>query len=240
MGAAARTAGQRKGSLHRSGGPVGRVTPAGRRRRDAMHRKMRAATWLRAAAVLAVFALVLAACGNDNGGGDESPGATSAGETSPAGENFVWYMVTDQAGLGDKGFNDLTYAGVQQAADELGGEAKVIESTEQAQYVPNLEQAVANGASMTVGVGFLIADAMHEVASAHPDSKFVLIDAVSADNNGTPDDFTDDKPDTNVQSVLFKENEGAYLAGIIAGMTSQSHHYGFVGGIEIPPVEIGR
>ncbi len=202
-----------------------------------MHRKVGAATWLRGTAALAVFALVLVACGKDNNGGEgTSAPPTSAGASSPAGENFLWYMVTDQAGLGDKGFNDLAYAGVQQAASDLGGEAKVIESTEQAQYVPNLEQAVAAGATMTVGVGFLIADAMHEVASAHPEAKFVLIDAVSADNNGTPDDFSDDIPDPNVQSVLFKENEGAFLAGIIAGMTSTTHHYGFVGGIEIPPV----
>jgi basic membrane protein A len=194
--------------------------------------------------------MVLAACGGGGGGtpttgatsgGATSGGATSGGSTSGAattssGGNYLWYMVTDQAGLGDKGFNDLAYAGVQQAASELGGTAKVIESTEQAQYVPNLEQAVAAGATMTVGVGFLIADAMHQVASAHPDAKFVLIDAVSADNNGTPDDFSDDIPDPNVQSVLFKENEGAFLAGIIAGMTSKTHHYGFVGGLEIPPV----
>ncbi|HXJ63484.1 MAG TPA: BMP family ABC transporter substrate-binding protein [Actinomycetota bacterium] len=215
---------------------------------------------LRGAAVVAVFAMVLAACGSDNGGGGgtttaggstsgggtTSGGATSGGGTTSGGATSgggasknadnLWYMVTDQAGLGDKGFNDLAYAGVQQAATELGGTAKVIESTEQAQYVPNLEQAVASGATMTTGVGFLIADAMHQVASEHPDSKFVLIDAVSADNNGTPDDFTDDIPDANVQSVQFKENEGAYLAGIIAGMTSKTHHYGFVGGLEIPPV----
>jgi basic membrane protein A len=77
---------------------------------------------------------------------------------------------------------------------------------------------------------------MHQVASQNRNAKFVLIDAVAADNNGTPNNFSDDKPDPNVQSVLFKENEGAYLAGIIAGMTTKAHHYGFVGGIEIPPV----
>ena len=163
-------------------------------------------------------------------------GACSSKKSTTGGKKFLWYMVTDQAGLGDKGFNDLAFAGVTQAASDLGGEAKVIESTEQAQYVPNLQQAVAAGADLTVGVGFLIADAMHEVAAANPTKHFLLIDAVSANNNGTTDDFSDDVPDANVQSVLFKENEGAFLAGVIAAMTTTTNHTGFVGGIEIPPV----
>lgn len=187
---------------------------------------MRGIGWRLGAALVTVVVLA-AACGGDG----EAPAGDEGGESAN-----IWYMVTDQAGLGDKGFNDLAFAGVQMAADELGGEAKVIESTEQAQYVPNLEQTITAGATMTVGVGFLIADAVHEVASAHPDARFVLIDAVAADNNGTPDDFSDDIPDPNVQSVLFKENEGAFLAGIIAGMTTETDRIGFVGGIEIPPV----
>lgn len=186
-----------------------------------------------AMAVWLVAGLVPLACG---GGGGEGAAPAETAEASEAAETFKWVMVTDQAGLGDQGFNDLAFAGVTRAADELGGTQQVIESREQAQYVPNLQQAVASGASLTVGVGFLIADAMHEVATANPDAKFVLIDAVSADNAGTPDDFSDDVPDPNVQSVLFKEHEGAYLAGVIAGMTTRKNRIGFVGGLEIPPV----
>lgn len=188
----------------------------------------------RAAILAALLATVLVplACG----GGDEEAGAPAETTTGASGGDFKWVMITDQAGLGDQGFNDLAFAGVKRAADELGGTQQVIESREQAQYVPNLQQAVSSGATLTVGVGFLIADAMHEVAAANPDARFVLIDAVSADNAGTPDDFTDDVPDENVQSVLFKEHEGAYLGGIIAGMTTKKNRLGFVGGIEAPVV----
>lgn len=159
--------------------------------------------------------------------------APAAAETTVAavpagGADRAWNMVTDQAGLGDKGFNDLAYAGLQKAASEFGGKAKAIESSEQAQYVPNLQQSVDSGATMTVGVGFLITDAMVEVATKNPDAKFVLIDAVAADKAGTPL--------SNVASVTFKENEGAYLAGIIAGKTTKTNKVGFVGGLEIPPV----
>jgi basic membrane protein A len=77
-------------------------------------------------------------------------------------------------------------------------------------------------------VGFLIVDAMVEVATANPEANFVLIDAVAVDDN--------DVPLENVQSVTFKENEAAYLGGIIAGMTTEAKEIGFVGGLEIPPV----
>jgi basic membrane protein A len=154
------------------------------------------------------------------------PGGTGVDMTG-----FRWVMVTDQAGLGDEGFNDLAWAGITQAATELGGSGDVIESSEQAQYVPNLQQSVDAGANLTVGVGFLITDAIEEVAEANPDSNFVLIDAVADSARG----FDPGEPLPNVQSVLYAEHEAAYLAGIIAGMTTQTDKLAYVGGIEIPP-----
>ena len=154
------------------------------------------------------------------------PGGTGVDMTG-----FRWVMVTDQAGLGDEGFNDLAFAGISQAATELGGSGDVIESSEQAQYVPNLQQSVDAGANLTVGVGFLITDAIEEVAEANPDSNFVLIDAVADDARG----FDPGNPLPNVQSVLYAEHEAAYLAGIIAGMTTEADRLAYVGGIEIPP-----
>lgn len=154
------------------------------------------------------------------------PGGTGVDMTG-----FRWVMVTDQAGLGDEGFNDLAFAGISQAATQLGGSGDVIESSEQAQYVPNLQQSVDAGANLTVGVGFLITDAIEEVAEANPDANFVLIDAVADSARG----FEPGELLPNVQSVLYAEHEAAYLAGIIAGMTTQADKLAYVGGIEIPP-----
>ena len=154
------------------------------------------------------------------------PGGTGVDMTG-----YRWVMVTDQAGLGDEGFNDLAWAGISRAAGELGGSGDVIESSEQAQYVPNLQQSVDAGANLTVGVGFLITDAIEEVAEANPDSNFVLIDAVADSARG----FDPGDPLPNVQSVLYAEHEAAYLAGIIAGMTTEADKLAYVGGIEIPP-----
>ena len=180
--------------------------------------------------VVAAFVLLVAACAG--GSGPDGEAAGSPGDGADVGSGYRWVMVTDQAGLGDKGFNDLAWAGIARAAGELGGTAHVIESTEQAQYVPNLQQAVDDGASLTVGVGFLITDALEEVAQANPDSAFVLIDSVADDARGAEPG----EPLPNVQSVLFAEHEAAYLAGVVAGMTTVTGRIGFVGGMKIPPV----
>ena len=190
-------------------------------------------------AVLVTVGSLVAACGSDGGSADpgDQPAATDSvvsdttpGATDAAGDDSerLWVMVTDQAGLGDQGFNDLAFAGIERAASEIGGEAQVIESNEQAQYVANLQQAADLGADLVIGVGFLIADAVAETAVANPDTNFLLIDAVAVDENGDPI--------PNVSSVTFREHEGAYLAGVMAGLTTETGQIGFVGGIEIPPV----
>ncbi len=75
-------------------------------------------------------------------------------------------MVTDTAGLGDKSFNDSVWAGIEKAKKDLGIEAKIIESREMADYIPNLTGAIKDGANIVIGVGFLMIDAMAEVASS--------------------------------------------------------------------------
>ncbi|MFZ2103031.1 MAG: BMP family ABC transporter substrate-binding protein [Oricola sp.] len=145
-----------------------------------------------------------------------------------ADDGMVWSMVTNQAGLGDQGFNDLAKLGVETSAKELGGKPLVIQSTNQSQFVPNLQQAVDSGSTVTTGVGFGIRDALTEVAISNPDAKFTLIDAVAVDK--------DKNPLPNVASVTFREHEGAFLAGIAAAMTTKGTRVGFIGGMETPPV----
>lgn len=136
-------------------------------------------------------------------------------------DSIVATMVTDTAGIGDESFNDMAKAGGDRAAEELGIEFNVLESQTAADYVRNLTDSAESG-DLTVAVGFLLADAVTEVAAQYPDHKFAIIDTVvEADN---------------VVSYIFREQEGAFLAGAIAAAMSQSGQIGFVGGIRIPPV----
>jgi len=143
------------------------------------------------------------------------------GASARAQDGPVVTIVTDTAGLGDQNFNDLAVRGLDRAVAELGVTKNVIESRDAAQYVPNLT-AAAEQSDLTVGVGFLLTDAITEVAKQFPDKKFLLIDSVAEVEN--------------VASVLFREQEGAFLAGVVAGLTTKTNKLGVIGGVKIPPV----
>ncbi len=134
---------------------------------------------------------------------------------------FRVVMVMDMAGLGDKGFNDAGWAGVQRAVAELGIEANTLQSNEQADYVPNLGLA-AQQADAVVAMGFLMIDAVKRVAPLYPETVFIFVDG--------------EIPGENIASFDFKAQEGAYLAGILAAMTSRAGKVGCVLGMDIPPV----
>jgi basic membrane protein A and related proteins len=149
------------------------------------------------------------------------PVAGLSARGAAAQEPVVVTMVTDTAGLGDQNFNDLAKRGLDRAVDELGVDGRVIESRDAAAYVPNLSQAAEQG-DLTVGVGFLLTEAVTEVANQYPDDNFLLIDSVS------------DAP--NVAGVTFREQEGAFLTGVAAALMTKSNKLGVVGGQKIPPV----
>ncbi len=135
-------------------------------------------------------------------------------------ENLRMVMITNVSGLGDGGFNDMAWEGFLKAEEELGADIKVIESQDPTQYIPNLSMAAEQGYDVVVAVGFLLIDAMTEVASMYPETNFVMIDGAVNESN--------------VASVLFKENEAAFLAGAIAGLVTETNRVGYVGGMETP------
>ncbi len=139
-----------------------------------------------------------------------------------AGE-FKVGMVTDVGGLGDQSFNDAAWRGLQWAEDEFDIDITVVESNTMNDYIPNLTSLVEQGYDMVWGVGFLMTDAIDEIASMYPDTTFGIIDAEV------------DQP--NVASVTFKEHEGSYLVGVIAGLMTEKDKIGYIGGMEMPLIK---
>ena len=137
------------------------------------------------------------------------------------GSDFTVTMVTDTAGIGDQNFNDLAKLGGDRAASELGVTFEIQESQTQADYVPNLT-AGAEAGDLTIAVGALLGDAVAEVAPQFPDASFCLLDGVV------------DQP--NVYSIVYREQEGGFLAGVLGALASQTGVLGVVGGIRVPPV----
>jgi len=130
-------------------------------------------------------------------------------------------LILATGGLGDKSFNDLSYEGVTRAEDELGIVFDHVQPTAIAEYESLQRNFAASGEyELIVCVGFDQKDALHKVAGEYPNQQFVLIDEVS--NR------------TNVASLNFRGNEGAFLVGVIAAGVTDTGIIGFVGGMDIP------
>ncbi len=119
-------------------------------------------------------------------------------------------VLTDASGLGDKGFNDVSWKGVQRAQADFHLKAQFVQSREQADYVANLSMA-SKFADIVVTLGYLYTDAVRQVEGE-----------VSGDH---------------VASYDFKSEEGGFLAGLAAGLFTKKRRVGVVTGMDIPPVE---
>jgi basic membrane protein A len=145
-------------------------------------------------------------------------------------------LVTDVGGIDDKSFNQGTWEGVKLFGKENGlkeGEGiKYLQSTADADYIPNLSTFADEQLDLIVAPGFLFNEAMLTVATQYPDQKFLIIDSVVADKDG--------KNVPNVANAVFAANEGSFLAGVAAGLKAKADKkniIGFVGGMKFPLIE---
>jgi basic membrane protein A and related proteins len=169
--------------------------------------------------VLAVGTL-LGACGmaNNNAGNNTASGK----------KGFTVGMVTDIGGIDDKSFNQSSWKGLQDfgKANNLQKGKNgydYLQSQSDADYATNLNTLAHQGFDLIYGVGFLMQNDVDTIAKQQAKSHFAIIDA--------------EVKEPNVASILFKENEGAFLAGVTAGMTTKSNEIGFIGGMESAVVE---
>jgi basic membrane protein A len=134
---------------------------------------------------------------------------------------FLACAVTDTGGVDDKGFNQYTWQGVQDAAKAGGFDAKVLESKSDADYVPNLQSFVDAKCDVIVTVGFLLGDATKDAATANPNIKYTIVD------------YAYDPTIPNVLGQVYATNQGGFLAGYLAAGLTKSGTVGTFGGINI-------
>lgn len=168
----------------------------------------------------------LSACGggSDNGGGStEGNGGGDKEEKA-----FSVAMVTDVGGVDDKSFNQSAWEGIKAFGEENGlekgkGGYDYLQSQSDADYATNLNNLTRQDFDLVFGIGFLMEGAIAEIAQQQTDSHFAIVDAVV------------EQP--NVASIMFKEQEAAFLAGVAAAHATESKKIGFLGGMEIPVIE---
>jgi basic membrane protein A len=129
-------------------------------------------------------------------------------------------IVYDAGGKFDKSFNQSAFEGAERFKKETGipyMEAQASSDTQAEQVLRGLARKKLD---LIAAIGFSQTQAVQKVAAEFPAVHFVLIDSIAKGNN--------------VNSVMFKEQEGSYLVGVAAAMASKSKKLGFVGGMDIP------
>ncbi|PAD68597.1 BMP family ABC transporter substrate-binding protein [Bacillus sp. 7586-K] len=131
----------------------------------------------------------------------------------------IGIMLSD-VGLGDQSFSDTAFNGLVKARDELGVLFDYRELNDTGTYEEGLKQLVNEGNDIVIGLGFNIQQDLEKVAKQFPEQQFVIVDAISELEN--------------VTSVTFKEDQGSYLVGIVAALTTKTNKIGFIGGEDTP------
>ena len=129
-------------------------------------------------------------------------------------------VVYDLGGKFDKSFNEGVWNGAQRFTADTGIEFREFEVQTDSQRVQALRNFARRGNDPILAVGFQYASALEKVAPEFPETRFSIIDSVI------------DLP--NVQSIVFKEQEGSFLVGVLAAMAAESGKVGFVGGMDVP------
>ena len=132
-------------------------------------------------------------------------------------------MISDTGGVNDESFNQSTWEGLQQAQEKYGKDkvqVKYVESSQEADYTPNIETFVEEDLDLIIGVGYKMAGAIEEASKNYPDVQFAIIDHAY------------DKQPENVTSLIYEDNTAAYLAGLIAAKKTETNKVAFIGGMK--------
>ena len=175
---------------------------------------------IRVLAALLAAPLLLAACGS-------SGGTSGGGTSSTCSKTFKVGLVTDVGKLSDKSFNATSWQGVLDAQNDksLCVQGKAIESNQPTDYQKNMQTFVDQGYDMVIAVGFLMGDDTLAAAKKNSKTKFAIVD--NAYDNTAP---------TNLEGLVFREDQAGFLAGALAGLYTKTNTIGGVYGLDIPPV----
>lgn len=180
-----------------------------------MHRLMKKPMLKHAVAIVAVGALA--------GGltGCNASAEPSGGAASDAGPSLI--LVTPEP-AGANEFLQFSISGIKEAANAIGGAARIFESQDISRVSQQMEAAVAAQPDLIVAVGFEFADSIGALAPANPEQNFLFVDAC----------IEAELP--NVSCAVFREHEAVFLAGAEAGLLTESNKVGAVVALDTPQI----
>lgn len=160
--------------------------------------------------------IFLTSCGSASGNNASSGGGNTEEQNKGKAALRVGMVITEP-GLGDKSFNDAAYLGLTRAKEDFNIELQVLESKQDSE-LPTYLDRISKNSDVVVGVGYRLKDAVDTISKQNPNVKYVLID--------------DEVQGENVYNLGFREEEGSFLAGALAGLTTKTNKVGFVGGTD--------
>ena len=125
--------------------------------------------------------------------------------------------------VADAAWNSGAWEGLQLIHDSLGLQVSHVEARTPSDQAEALRTYAAQGYELVFAHGFEFQDAAEEVSAQYPRTVFIVTSGRRARGNVAP--------------LIFRLEEASYLAGMVAAGLSRSHVLGFVGGIELPPIE---
>lgn len=143
----------------------------------------------------------------------------SAWEASSSDRVVYVGMILGSGGLGDRSFNDSAYSGLQEAQKRFGIRFETADFTSEEANQAALRRFAEQNCDLIIGIGFENGANIEAVAKQFPHSNFAIIDTVGEGDN--------------VASIIYREQEGDFLMGVLAAMLTKSKKVGFIGGMDI-------
>ena len=184
----------------------------------------------------AFVSLALVGCGSSTSSDTTTDTTESTSEASAEDEStgYEIALITDVGTIDDKSFNQGSWEGVVQYAEENGITHKYYQPTESSTeaITTAIELAIKGGAKTVVCPGYLFEVSVYNMQSKYPDVNFIIID-------GTPCESEAEDAETlitdNTISIYFSEQEAGFLAGY-AIVKEGYTNLGFMGGYAMPAV----
>jgi basic membrane protein A and related proteins len=125
--------------------------------------------------------------------------------------------------VADAAWNSAAYQGLQRIRDSLAVRISHVEARTPAEQAEALRSYAAQGYQLVFANGFEFQDAAERISREYPKTVIVVTSGRRAHANVAP--------------LIFRLEEASYLAGMVAGGLTRTGVIGFLGGIELPPIE---
>lgn len=143
--------------------------------------------------------------------------------SAPAAPAGIRVGLITPGSIADAAWNSGAYQGLKQIHDSIGLAISQVEARTPAEQDEALRTYAAQGYDLVFAHGFEFQDAAERVSAQYPKTVFIVTSGSRARGNVAP--------------LIFRLEEASYLAGMVAGGMTRSNVLGFVGGIELPPIE---